>query len=218
LHSKEIVHGTLSPDEVIIKFKSDCEIVAKIAKLTPGNYYLNLMLRENRNSNTKFPGQDDWGLPTASEEDDVRRLGCIGYCLLSPGRSHPFGTSELRQGNIEQKKYELKNLSPESYNLIWSMVDQPVPCNAVLFHPFFWSCEERVDFFKTAHSFISDTSPSKVESFPISPTGGELDSDLGKWFQRHSGIPQNSQSALETFILRVSVLLFFKVTWQAISF
>lgn len=47
LHSKKIVHGTLSPDEVVIEFKSDCEIVAKIAKLTPGNHDLNL--RKNRN-------------------------------------------------------------------------------------------------------------------------------------------------------------------------
>lgn len=149
----------------------------------------------------------------------MRRLGCIGYWLLSRDQSHPFGKSELRLENIKQRKHDLKNLTPESYNLIWTMVAlQPVPCNAVVFHPFFWSYGERVDFFKTAHNFTTDTSSSNLESFTISPTGGDLDSDLGKWFQRHSGIPKNSVSALEAFILRVSVRLLFIVAWQFNSF
>ena len=38
LHRHEIVHGTLSPDEIVIEYKSDGEIVAQIAKLTTGKY------------------------------------------------------------------------------------------------------------------------------------------------------------------------------------
>ncbi len=54
LHGIEIVHGTLSPDEVVIEFKSDRIIVVKIAKLTRGKYDFNRMFRENNNWVTTF--------------------------------------------------------------------------------------------------------------------------------------------------------------------
>jgi hypothetical protein len=132
-------------------------------------------------------GQDDWGLPTASEQDDVRRLGCILYWILSRGQSHPFGTSERRPENLKNKKYELKNISAESYNLIWSMIDQTVPCCAVFCHPFFWDCTDLADFFRTAYAFIS-LHTSEVETFPISPTVVQ-DSDLRSLFENRGGIP-----------------------------
>jgi hypothetical protein len=49
LHNKEIVHGTLSPDEVVIEFKSGRQIVVKIAKLIRGKYDFNRMFCENNN-------------------------------------------------------------------------------------------------------------------------------------------------------------------------
>jgi hypothetical protein len=154
-------------------------------------------------------GQDDWGLPTASKQDDVRRLGCILYWLLSRGQSHPFGTSELRLENLLQNKYELKNISAESYHLIWSMIDQKVPCNAVWHHPFFWGGRMITSFLLNAYYFTF-TDTYKKETFPIKSVGVP-DSDLGRWFQKRGGIPRYSHLALESFASGVSLVLFFIV-------
>jgi hypothetical protein len=154
-------------------------------------------------------GQDDWGLPIPSKQDDVRRLGCILYWILSQGQSHPFGTSERRPENLKNKKYELKNISAESYNLIWSMIDRTVPCSEVVYHPFFWTGTATADFFLTAHDFIF-VETSEVETFPISPTVVQ-DSDLRSWFVNRGGIPQDSHSALKSFISGVSLMIFFIV-------
>jgi len=151
-------------------------------------------------------GQDDWGLPTASKQDDVRRLGCILYWLLSRGQSHPFGTSERRLENLHQNKYELKNISAESYHLIWLMIDQTVPCCAIFRHPFFWTDETITAFFQAGYYVIS-TGSCGIETFPISPTNVQ-DSDLGRWFKEHGGIPRDSHSVLQSFVSWVSSRLF----------
>ena len=80
---------------------------------------------------------------------------------------------------------------------------QPVPCNAVLFHPFFWSCGKIVNFFRVAQYFSTDTNTSNIAVFSLSHMG-DPNSDLGKWFELHSGIPTNSRTALEYFVLWVS--------------
>jgi hypothetical protein len=141
--------------------------------------------------------------------DDVRRLGCICYWLLSRGESHPFGMYELRRANLKLNKYELKNLSAESRHLIWSLIDQKVPCRTVWQHPFFWGGKMITNFFQTAHAFTF-TDTYEMETFPITSVGNP-DSDLGLWFQKCGGIPRGSHSVLESFVSGVSFRVFFIV-------
>jgi serine/threonine-protein kinase/endoribonuclease IRE1 len=83
---------------------------------------------------------------------DIFSLGCIFYAALVPG-SHPFGEWYEREANIMHNRPNmeaLKELSPDAYDLVSSMVQRNPSLRPtakyVCEHPYFWSHERRLAF------------------------------------------------------------------------
>ena len=89
--------------------------------------------------------------PNQSYATDIFSLGCIFYFVIIPGE-HPYGHWYEREANILKDQPNLAKLEcfADAYNLISHML-HPDPthrpsCNLILRHPFFWNCQQRLDF------------------------------------------------------------------------
>lgn len=155
LHSLNIVHRDIKPQNVLVTSKSGQN------RMLISDFGLSKKLEWDQSSfaqsTTANSGTTGWRAPEIlkgtgkmSTKIDIFSLGCLFYFVLTHG-GHPFGEKYMRDANILNGKVNLSQIPPgEARSLIeWMLNSNPKErptAKQVLNHPYFWNSERRLDF------------------------------------------------------------------------
>ncbi|GIY10862.1 hypothetical protein CDAR_190031 [Caerostris darwini] len=160
LHSLDIVHRDIKPQNVLISMPSATgEVKALIS-----DFGMCKKLADGRISFSKrsgATGTEGWIAPEILNgarttcSVDTFSLGLVFYYVLSGGK-HPFGDPVRRQGNILNEEYNLNDLDDKEYPEAFYLIEHMIKNNAIerpsivaiLKHPFFWNQEKILTFFE----------------------------------------------------------------------
>ncbi|KAH6799831.1 Endoribonuclease/protein kinase IRE1-like protein [Perilla frutescens var. hirtella] len=154
LHDLKFIHGDLKPQNILIS-KDKSLLTAKLSDMG-----MSKKLDGDMSSLSNYGhGSSGWRAPEQLSNERVTRatdefnLGLLIYFCLTGGQ-HPFGESIEREVNVWKAKKDMFKINhiPEATHLISRLLSHDPKMRPkaaeVKQHPFFWSLETRLSFFR----------------------------------------------------------------------
>ncbi|XP_056174860.1 disease resistance protein L6-like [Syzygium oleosum] len=155
LHYLKIIHQDLKPQNVLIT--NSRSLGAKLSDMG-----ISTCLPKDRSSmgyRAIGCGSSGWRAPEQlkggrqTSAMDLFSLGCVLFFCITCG-GHPFGEILFRDSNIAKNQMDLSSVKfiPEAHDLLSRLLNEDPnlrpKASEVLHHPFFWSSEVRLSFFR----------------------------------------------------------------------
>jgi len=164
IHSLHIIHRDIKPHNILI----DPSGTLKISDMGLAK---KLESDEHSFSSQTTSGTIGWQAPEQMDQSgrqskkvDIFSLGCVIYYCLTEGE-HPFGNKIQRENNIVQNNHSLDKVKdPIAIHLVKKMIryspKDRITAKQASVHPFFWSSEKTLDFFRIASDRLESEKPS----------------------------------------------------------
>lgn len=162
LHSLDIVHRDIKPQNILISLPINPE---RIRKIMITDFGVSKILNSDSLTTDLSAGTEGWIAPEilksringlnvkASKPNDIFSMGCLIFYIYTNGK-HPFGDILQHQTNILNGKANLSPIKTEEEMCIYSLVEAMIaqdaqnrpPIEVVNKHPFFWNAKQSLHF------------------------------------------------------------------------